>query len=149
MEKRTPIVEPYSVVLVDDHAPFREGLREMLGERKDLKIVGEAGDGLELLNLLKQAKFAPHLILLDITMPNLGGIEATLQVKKNYPNIKILILSMHREREYVEQAISAGAEGYLLKDEMRAEVFSAIERVREGGVYISPFFSQKFPNGLR
>jgi DNA-binding NarL/FixJ family response regulator len=118
----------------------------MLGEREGLKIVGEAGDGLELLNLLKEVKLAPHLIFLDITMPNLGGIEATLQVKKNYPDIKILILSMHREREYVEQAISVGAEGYLLKDNVTTEVFCAIERVKEGGVYISPFFSQKFPN---
>ncbi len=141
--------EPYSVVLVDDHAAFREGLRELLKEKKDLKIAGEASDGLELLNLLREAKLAPHLILLDISMPNLGGIEATLRVKKNYPDTKILILSMHREREYVEQAISVGADGYLLKDNMRKEVFSAIEKVREGQVYISPFFSKKFVGGLR
>jgi len=142
-------VEPYSIFLVDDHATFREDLKKMLGEREGLKIVGEAGDGLELLDLLKEVKLPPHLILLDITMPKLSGIEAASEIKKNYPDIKILILSMHREKEYVEQAISAGAEGYLLKDDIRRDVFSAIERVREGGVYISPFFSQEFPNGLR
>ncbi len=140
---------PYCIILTDDHIIYRREVRSILERKSYLKVVGEAGDGLELLNLLGKNGLAPHLIMLDISMPNLGGIEATLQVKKNYPNIKILILSMHREREYVEQAISAGADGYLLKEDMSAEVFSAIERVREGGVYISPFFSQNFPNGLR
>ena len=138
----------YRIAIADDHALIREGLKKVLNEKEDLEVIGEAGDGLELLKLLNMSKPTPHMVILDISMPNLGGIEATRKIKMIYPDIKVLILSMHKTVEYIRQAISAGAEGYILKEETMTELFSAIEKIREGGVYVSPFFSQNFRNGL-
>jgi DNA-binding NarL/FixJ family response regulator len=129
---------PYRVVLADDHALFRRGLKSVLVKRGDLEVVGEAADGLELLTFLKLVKLAPHMAILDISMPNLGGLEATSKIKSAYPDMKVLILSMHREKEYVQKALSVGVDGYLLKQDSSAELFSAIERIRQGGVYLSP-----------
>jgi DNA-binding NarL/FixJ family response regulator len=76
-------------------------------------------------------------------MPNLGGIEATRRIKTTYPSVKVLVLTVHKDNEYLKQAISAGAEGYLLKEEMGAELFTAIQTIQRGGVYMSPFFSKR------
>ena len=138
-----PIVMSYRIVLADDHLMLRQSLRRMLEERPDLKVVGEANDGIELLNLLQLNRFSPHLVILDITMPNLGGIEATRKIKTTYPSVKVLVLTVHKDNEYLKQAISAGAEGYLLKEDMGTELFSAIQTIQQGGVYMSPFFSKK------
>ena len=137
-------MQPYHVILVDDHAAFREGLRKVLGERKDFRIVGEAGDGLELLDLLNLSKLLPRMVILDISMPKLSGIESARRIKMTYPDIKILILTIHKEEEYLQQAISAGAEGYLLKEDAHNQLFSAIETIRGGGVYVSPLLSNKY-----
>jgi len=131
----------YRVVLADDHAMFRHGLKSVLVKRDDLEVVGEAADGLELLTVLASAKLSPHMAILDISMPNLGGLEATSKIKGIYPGMKVLILSMHREKEYVHKALSVGVDGYLLKQDSSAELFSAIEKIRQGGVYISPLLS--------
>ena len=136
-----PIQCPYCVVLADDHAMFRNDLRKILAERGDLEVVGEAGDGIELLEFLNLIESAPQMAIIDISMPNLGGIEATSKIKSTYPDMKVLILSMHREKEYVRGALSAGADGYLLKEDANAELFSAIEIIRRGGVYISPLLT--------
>jgi len=109
--------------------------------------VGEADDGLELLNLLNSSPLTPHMVILDISMPNLGGIEATRKIKMIYPNIKVLILSMHKIKEYLCHAISVGAEGYLLKEDADTELFSAIEIIRRGGVYVSPLLSGNWSGG--
>ena len=132
---------PYRIVLADDHAMLRQDLRKMLAERKGLEVIGEVADGLELLDLLQITKLAPDMVIVDVTMPNLGGIEATRRIKATYPDIKVLILTIHREREYLSRAFSAGANGYLLKEESDTELFSAIEMVRKGGVYVSPLLS--------
>ena len=137
-----PIQCPYCVVLADDHAMFRNDLRKILAERGDLEVVGEAGDGIELLEFLNLIESAPQMAIIDISMPNLGGIEATSKIKSTYPEMKVLILSMHREKEYVRGALSAGADGYLLKEDANAELFSAIEKIRRGGVYISPLLTE-------
>jgi len=137
-----PIQCPYCVVLADDHAMFRNDLRKILAERGDLEVVGEAGDGIELLEFLNLIESAPQMAIIDISMPNLGGIEATSKIKSIYPDMKVLILSMHREKEYVRGALSAGADGYLLKEDANAELFSAIEKIRRGGVYISPLLTE-------
>ncbi len=129
---------PYRVVLADDHAMFRHGLKSVLVKKGDLEVIGEAADGLELLTFLKLVKLAPHMAIVDISMPNLGGLEATSKIKSAYPDMKVLILSMHREKEYVQKALSAGVDGYLLKQDSSADLFSAIERIRQGGVYLSP-----------
>ncbi len=130
---------PYSIVLADDHVLVRQGLRRILEGMADLEVVGEANDGLDLLNLLNQ--LAPDLVILDIFMPNLRGIEAIHEIKKIRPEAKVLILTMHKDREYLYLALSAGAKGYLLKEDADKELFSAIEKVRHGKTYISPHFS--------
>ncbi len=132
----------YRVVVADDHAMFRNDLTRILVEKGDLEVVGEAGDGIELLEFLNLIESAPQMAIIDISMPNLGGIEATSKIKSTYPDMKVLILSMHREKEYVRGALSAGADGYLLKEDANAELFSAIEKIRRGGVYISALLTE-------
>jgi len=132
---------PYRILIADDHPLMRQGLKKVLEEKGDLKVVAETGDGLELLNLLNLSKLAPHLVILDMSMPNLGGIEATRKIKMTHPDLKVLILSMHKDKEYIQQAFSAGAEGYLLKEDANQELFSAVETIRQGGVYVSPLLS--------
>jgi DNA-binding NarL/FixJ family response regulator len=136
----------YSIVLADDHALVRQGLRRMLEGTDDLEVVGEANDGLELLQLLTQV--TPQLVILDIFMPNLRGIEAITEIKTMHPEIKILILTMHRDKEYLYLALSAGAKGYLLKEDAPKELFTAIAKVREDKTYISPYFSDKVVDDL-
>ena len=133
---------PYRVVLADDHAMFRHDLRRILVEKSGLEVVGEAGDGIELLEFLNLIESAPQMAIVDISMPNLGGIEATSKIKNAYPSMKVLILSMHREKEYIHGALSAGADGYVLKEDANAELFSAIEKIRRGEVYVSPLFTE-------
>ncbi len=130
----------YRIVLADDHLMFRQGLRRILEERSDLEVVGEVDCGLELLKLLE--KLVPDLIILDISMPNLRGLEAIRDIKMNHPKVRILVLTMHKDKEYLHQARTAGAEGYLLKEDADTELFSAIDRVRQGKIYVSPNFSE-------
>ena len=110
----------------------------MLEEQAHLKVIGEAGDGVELLRLLNSTPMIPQMVILDISMPKLSGIEAARMIKSNRPEIKILILSMHKEKEYISEAFSAGVEGYLLKEDAGTELFEAIESIRRGGTYLSP-----------
>jgi len=124
----------YRIVLADDHALFRQGLRKIIEDVADLEVAGEAGDGLELLSLLETDP--PRMVILDISMPKLRGIEAIREVKKRFSAVKVLVLTMHRE--YLHQALSAGAEGYLLKEDADRELFSAIDRIRQERSYISP-----------
>jgi DNA-binding NarL/FixJ family response regulator len=138
---RMMIDSRYRIVLADDHAPFRQGLKSVLIKEGDLEVVGEAADGLDLLTFLSSAKLAPHMAIVDISMPNLGGLEATSKIKAAHPDMKVLILSMHQEKEYVEKALSVGADGYLLKQDSSNELFSAIEKIRQGGVYLSPLLN--------
>lgn len=137
-------MDTYRIVLTDDHALFREGLKRILQGMADLEVVGEAKCGLELLDLLK--RLTPHMVLLDISMPNLRGIEAVHEIKAIHPDVKILILTMHKDKEYLYQTISAGAEGYLLKEDADTELSSAIETIRSGRVYISPLLSGELEN---
>ncbi len=126
----------YRVILADDHILVRHGLRRILEENANLEIAAEAGDGLELLNILN--KIEPNLIILDVSMPHLRGIEAIPEIHHVRPNAKVLILTMHKDEEYLYQAISAGADGYLLKEDADKELFSAIESIQGGKIYISP-----------
>jgi DNA-binding NarL/FixJ family response regulator len=130
---------PYGIFLVDDHPLARQGVRTIIAEKAELAVVGEVQDGVELLTCLNERR--PHLVILDISMPRLSGIEATRLIKSSYPEIKVLILTMHNRREYVDQARLAGAEGYLLKDEVDKELLSAIETIRQGGTYLSPLLT--------
>jgi len=136
--------DSYRIVLVDDNVWLRLELIKYLEAKTDLEIIGEANDGVELLALLDKLSAEqqplPHLIILDISMPRLGGIETAWQIKREYPSIKILFLSCYDKMEYLDYTIGGGADGFLLKDDMDGEIFSAISMVRQGGSYVSPGF---------
>jgi DNA-binding NarL/FixJ family response regulator len=136
----------YRVVLADDHAMFRQGVKRILQDADDLEVVGEASDGFELLEVSKET--TPDMVILDISMPNLRGLEATREIKAIFPNVKVLVLTMFRGKEYVYGAISAGAEGYLLKEDADTELFVAVEKIRQGGRYISPILSGELTHEL-
>jgi DNA-binding NarL/FixJ family response regulator len=136
-------MRPYRIVLADDHLLLRQGLRKILYEQPGLEVAGEAGDGLELLRLLRTV--SADMIILDISMPNLRGIEAAREIKSIDPHLKVLMLTMHNNSEYLRHAIASGADGYLLKEDADKELFSAIETVRRGELYVSPILSQGLP----
>jgi len=128
-----------TIVLADDHVMFRKGVKRIIEETPGLKVTGEANDGLELLRLLKTQE--PKLVLLDISMPYLRGLEATREIKQLYPRVKVILLTMHRYKEFIQQALEAGADGFLLKEDADFELLRAIQAVREGGKFISPLLS--------
>jgi DNA-binding NarL/FixJ family response regulator len=130
---------PYEILLVEDHPLVRQGIKTIIAEKSELAVVGEFQDGQELLSCLTNR--LPHLVILDISLPRLGGIEATRLIKSRHPEIKVLILTLHNRREYVDQARLVGAEGYLLKDEAEKELLLAIETLRQGGIYLSPLLT--------
>jgi DNA-binding NarL/FixJ family response regulator len=139
-------MEPYRIVLADDHKMFRLGVKKIIDETEDLEVIGEVDDGLQLLGLLK--KTVPHMVVLDISMPNMRGVEATREIKLMNPSIKILILTMHKNKELLYHCCSAGAEGYLLKEDTDTELFSAIETIRQGKSYISPILTLELTDDL-
>ncbi len=126
----------YNILLVDDYAPVRRLIKELIEANPDMQVVGELNDGREVLKFL--AEFPANLVLMDISMPNLGGFETTRKVKKDHPEVKVLILTIHKYIEYAQQAMSLGAEGYLLKEEVDDELLPAISCLRKGGTFISP-----------
>jgi DNA-binding NarL/FixJ family response regulator len=140
------MLPPFKILLADDHVMFRRGVRKIIQSIPYVKVVGEAGDGFQLLRLLK--KTMPHLVLMDISMPNLRGLEATWEIKIIAPEVKVLILTMHKDEEYLCHAFSAGAEGYLLKEDADSELISAIDTMRKGDKYISPLLSTNLANLL-
>ena len=140
------MMDAYRIVLADDHVMFRQGIKNILEKKKEFEVIGETGDGFHLLDLLEDV--TPDLVILDISMPGLRGIEAARQIKKGFPGVKVLILSMHRDKQYIRSAISAGAEGYLLKEDADTELFAAIEKLRQGGRYLSPLLHGELTDEL-
>ena len=136
----------YQIVLADDHLMFRNGLKRIIEESKELLVIGEANDGIELLNLLK--KSAPDMVILDLSMPRLRGLEAAHEIKTLYPEVKILILTMHKSKEYLMQALSSRADGYLLKEDTDGELIAAIDTIRRGKIYISPLLAEELTINL-
>jgi two-component system response regulator NreC len=134
-------MQEYRVMLAEDDGLVRQGIKKILSEIPYIEVIGEAADGIELLEILK--KSTPDLVILDIFMPNLNGIETAVKIKDNFPEIKILFLTMNGEREYLYQAISTGAEGYLLKSEVADELEHAITTIMRGNHYISPLLYRK------
>jgi DNA-binding NarL/FixJ family response regulator len=139
-------MRPLRVILADDHAMFRQGVRRILEELPGVEIVAEAQDGLALLHLLKNLE--PDLIILDISMPNLRGMEAAREIKAIRPNVKILILTMHKESEYLYGAMKVGVDGFLLKEDADAELHLALKALLQGKMYISPLLSEQLPDLL-
>ena len=132
----------YRIVLADDHVLIRHGIKNIVTSEEDLHIVGEFGDGEELLAFLKTD--LPELIVLDISMPNINGVELTKTLKNQYPALKILILTMHKNKQYFYRAMSAGADGYLIKSDSDNELLLAINKIRNGKTYISPYLVDDF-----
>jgi DNA-binding NarL/FixJ family response regulator len=124
------------VVIADDHTIVREGLKQLLLAASDLEIAGEARDGHEVLERVRNIDF--EVLLLDMSMPGKSGMELIRQVKSEKPKLRILVLSMHAEHQYAVRAIKAGASGYLTKDSASRELVSAIRKVAGGGAFISP-----------
>ena len=128
-------MEPYRIVLADDHILFRQGIKRIIEEMPETQVVGEANDGQEAIELVK--KLLPDLAILDISIPKLSGIDACREIRRLFPNLKILMLTMHKDREYLYHAISAGAQGYLLKEDSDEELFAAIGTIRKGAIYVT------------
>lgn len=129
------------VFLCDDHTLFRQGLRKLLEFEKDIKVVGEAGDGSQMLEALASA--SPDVVLLDINMPKMDGVSATAKIKKEHPGIQVIILTVFEDEPHIFHAIKAGAMGYLLKDVSIREVTEAIRRVSEGEALLQPVIASK------
>lgn len=127
--------ETTRIVIADDHALVRDGIRARLELEEDLEIVAEAGDGFEAIELARALQ--PHILILDISMPNCNGLEAAEQIRTFAPASRILFLSMHDNPEYVRAAVKVGAAGFLLKDIGAADMISAIHTIAEGGYYFS------------
>jgi DNA-binding NarL/FixJ family response regulator len=129
-------MESYKIILAEDHIRIREIIKKIIEGNVELTVVGEAKDGLELLELLGQ--LLPDMVITDISMPRLRGLEAAKRVKELYPQIKVLILTIHNGKDFLDRAISNGVDGYILKQEMDEELNPAIQAVRSGKFYISP-----------
>lgn len=127
------------LLLADDHPLIRAGFKSMLVKNEHFEIVGEAENGTDLLTLTDE--LSPDMILTDISMPGMNGLEALQKVKKQYPTIKCIVLTMHEEREYIMNALKTGAEGYLLKSIEGPELEKAIQVVFHGGKYFSPLIT--------
>ena len=134
-------MKPYHIIIADDHSLLREALKKSIEEVPGLKVIGEAGDGIDLMGLL--IKTTPDLIILDISMPILPGLDAAKIIKARNPDIKILILTMHKSGEFLRRALAVGIEGYLLKENALADLVTAIETIRRGGNYISSLLGGK------
>lgn len=129
----------YRIVVADDHPLIRQGIKKIIEENPANEVIGEVGDGLSLLDFLKENP--ADLVVLDISMPNLRGLEAIAEVQKICSGIKILMLTMHKSEKYLCSALTLGANGYLLKEDSDSELLPAIDQVRAGKLYISPYFA--------
>ena len=139
--------KPIRVLLADDHPIVRAGIRAELERLPGVEIVGEASDGREALALVKAHQ--PQVVFMDISMRGLNGLEATARISKEFPRVRVVILSMHQNEEYFWQALKAGASGYLLKKAATAELPAALERVVGGGIYLTREMSDRLVKKLR
>ena len=130
------MMDKISVLLADDHVVLRSGLALLLNGQAELEVVGEASTGIEAIELATELQ--PALILLDLNMPGLNGLDALPTIKQESPDSKILILTMHNDPEYLRQAIKMGASGYILKKAADTELLSAMQAVLQGGIYVHP-----------
>lgn len=133
------------LLIAEDHTLLRVGLRALLAQESDLEVAGEAGNGRDALRLV--SSLAPDLVLMDLTMPGTNGIEAIAEIKRRSPEVKILVLTLHKTEEYIHQSLKAGADGYILKDASHDELRIAIRSVLGGKTYLSPDISNKVISG--
>lgn len=135
------------ILIVDDHTIMRDGLKQILSESRDIVVAGEADNGLDALKKVREEEW--DVLLLDMSMPGKSGIELIKQIKRERPELPILILSMHKEDQYAVRTLKAGASGYLCKDSASAQLVSAIRKVANGGSFISLEVAEKLAYGLR
>ncbi|WP_435018221.1 response regulator [Tundrisphaera sp. TA3] len=138
---------PIRIIIADDHRLLRAGLRALLEDLPGVEVVAEAGDGLEALAFALELR--PDVMLTDISMPRLGGLEVVARLARERPEVRVLILSMHREEEYVRRAVLAGAAGYLIKDSSEEELAAALAAVARGETYLSPAASTHLVSDYR
>ena len=136
---------PYRIVIAEDHTILREGLRALLSSKPDFEIVGEAEDGRDAIRRVGEER--PDLILMDLSMPKMNGLEAIKEINKQNPETKVIVLTVHRTEEYIHAALQAGADGYVLKDATHKELEMAIMNVLEGKRFLSPGISEKIIGG--
>lgn len=135
-----------SVFIVEDHTIVREGLRALLSLDPNIEIVGETGNGHDAIRLVAACK--PSLVLMDLSMPDMNGMEATREIKRRNPEVKIIVLTVHKTEEYVRATLQAGANGYVLKDATHSELKLAVKSVLEGRIYLSPGISELIIGGF-
>jgi len=138
-------MEKKKIAIIDDHRLFRDGLKSMINATKDLEVVGEAGDGISGIRMVRLAR--PDLLLLDLSMPKLGGLSVLLDLKREIPDIKILVLTIHKSDNYVIEVLEAGADGYCVKQARWPELLFAIEEVLAGKNYICPHIAGNVMEG--
>lgn len=129
------------ILIAEDHTILREGLRSLLSSDPNIEIAGEVSNGLEAVRLA--ATLSPSLVLMDISMPGMSGIEAIMEIKKRNRDIRVLALTVHKTEEYIREALQAGADGYVLKDATYAELMMAVKAVLNGKTYLSPAISEQ------
>lgn len=137
--------EKKRVLIVEDHTLLRAGLRALLSQDAEIEIVGEADNGRDAIQLI--GTLSPHLVLTDLSMPGMNGIESIVDIKRRYPKVHVLVLTVHKTDEYIHESLRAGADGYILKDASHDELRIAIRSVLNGKTYLSPDISAKVING--
>jgi DNA-binding NarL/FixJ family response regulator len=136
------------IILADDHRIFRKGLKSLFSEKKNIEVLAEADNGDEALEATR--KYKPEIVVMDIAMPKMDGIEATRQIRERFPDTEVVILSMHAKKAYIDQVLKAGAKGYVLKDSDEDNLLSAIDTVHNGGYYLdSPIADQVLSDYFR
>jgi DNA-binding NarL/FixJ family response regulator len=135
----------HNILIVDDHALMRNGLEAMLESEPGYEVVGVASDGMSAMRSV--AELQPDIVMMDLTMPRTSGIDAIVQIKRQYPDIKIIALTFHKEDKYIHATLEAGADAYVLKDDSRTELFSALSNVANGRSYLSPSIVDKVMAG--
>jgi DNA-binding NarL/FixJ family response regulator len=140
------MADKIKLLIVDDHAVVRKGIQNLLEDEENIEIIGEASDGLEALDKIKDLK--PTIVLLDLTMPQMSGFEVAKYISEKYPNVKSLIFSMHNNPEYMVTSVENGAMGYLLKDTSKEEILKALDSVSKGDKYFPPTVSAMIIDGL-
>ncbi len=139
------VVDQISVLIADDHTIVRSGVRLLLEAETDIRVVGEALNGREALELTESLQ--PDIVLMDITMPEMDGLEATRQLKARFPHINVLVLTMHRSDDYFFEMLKAGASGYILKGAKTSELINAVRVVQQGEIFLYPSMTQKLVQG--
>lgn len=134
------------IVLVDDHQIVRDGLKALLHNKTGYEVVGEAGSGLDVEKLVRSTE--PDVVVMDVAMPGLNGIEVTRKLSRRHPDVLVVALTMHDDRRYIAGMLHAGARGYLLKESAADELISAIESVRKGGIYLSGELHRKYADNI-